>query len=313
MRNTITAIGFLAKSSVAMPLRVLVSCLAFGFFSHSASAQTDPPSARVDSLAAAAARGDADAQYEYGHLFEVGDDGIAIDYETAMEWYARAAEQDHIPAILSLSTMLLGSDPSEAMRVVLRAAELGSAEAQWRGGQVYSGRIFLPLSGIDQDREVALRWFKLAADQGYHPAAEALADLYTDTDDPSFYAEAIELYRRAADSGGSAWAVLRLGMIHAIGEGVEESDSAARGWFSKLGSGFDLDPDLFSDLELEALGGLQAYYGLDFVSGEAEPDPALAIESFRRALEPVEGLFGRPFVHSSFPRTSEGMLRKLEN
>ncbi len=313
MRNTITAIGFLAKSSVAMALRVLVSCLAFGFFSHSASAQTDPPSARVDSLAAAAARDDADAQYEYGHLFEVGADGIAIDYETAMEWYARAAEQDHIPAILSLSTMLLGSDPSEAMRVVLRAAELGSAEAQWRGGQVYSGRIFLPLSGIDQDREVALRWFKLAADQGYHPAAEALADLYTDTDDPSFYAEAIELYRRAADSGGSAWAVLRLGMIHAIGEGVEESDSAARGWLSKLGSGFDLDPDLFSDLELEALGGLQAYYGLDFVSGEAEPDPALAIESFRRALEPVEGLFGRPFMHSSFPRTSEGMLRKLEN
>ena len=102
-------------------------------------------------------------------------------------------------------------------------------------------------------------------------------------------------------------------MIHAIGEGVEESDSAARGWFSKLGLGFDLDPDLFSDLELEALGGLQAYYGLDFLGGEAEPDPALAIESFKRSLEPVEGLFGRPFIHSSFPRTSEGMLRKLEN
>lgn len=141
----------------------------------------------------------------------------------------------------------------------------------------------------------------------------ALADLYTDTDDPSYYAEAIELYRRAADPGGSAWAVLRLGMMHAIGEGVEESDSAARGWFSKLGLGFDLNPGFFSDLELEALGGLQAYYGLDFLRGEAEPDPALAIESFERALEPVEGLISRPFVHSSFPRTSEGMLRKLEN
>ena len=292
---------------------VLLACLSFGIFPHPASAQTDPPSPRVDSLAAVADRGDADAQYEYGRLFEVGADGIAMDYGTAMEWYARAAEQNHIPAMLSLSTMLLGSDPTEAMRLVLRAAELGSAEAQWRGGQVYSGRIFLPLSGIDQDREVALRWFELAADQGYHPAAEALADLYTDTDDPSYYAEAIELYRRAAESGGSAWAVLRLGMLHAIGEGVEESDSAARGWFSKLGLGFDLDPDLFSDADLEALGGLQAYYGLDFLSGEAEPDPALAIESFERALEPVEGLFGRPFVHSSFLRTSQGMLRKLEN
>jgi len=291
----------------------LVFGLAFGFCPQSASAQTDPPTPRVDSLAAAADRGDADAQYEYGRLFEVGADGIAIDYGTAMEWYARAAEQDYIPAMLSRSTMLLGTDPNEAMRIVLRAAELGSSEAQWRGGQVYSGRIFLPLLGIDQDHEVARRWFGLAADQGHHPSAEALADLYTDTDDPTYYGEAIELYRGAADSGGSAWAVLRLGMIHAIGEGVEESDSAAREWFSKLGSEFDLDSDRFSDLELEALGGLQAYYGLDFLRGEAEPDPALAVESFKRALEPVEGPFGRPFIHSSLLRTSEGMLRKLEN
>ena len=292
---------------------VLVSYLAFGVCPLPASAQADAPFQHVDSLAAAADRGEADAQYEYGRLFELGADSIAINYDTAFEWYARAAEQEHVPAMLSFSTMLLGSDPNEAMRVVLRAAELGSAEAQWRAGQVYSGRIFLPLSGIGQDREVALRWFKLAADKGHHPAAEALADLYTDTDDPSYYAEAIELYRRAADSGGSAWAVLRLGMIYAIGEGVDESDSAAREWFSKLGLGFELDPDVFSDLELEALGGLQAYYGLDFVSGEAEPDPALAIESFERSLEPVEELFGRPPIHSSFLRTSRGMLRKLEN
>ena len=292
---------------------VLVSYLAFGVCPLPASAQTDAPFQHVDSLAAAADRGEADAQYEYGRLFELGADGIAIDYDTAFEWYARAAEQGHIPAMLSLSTMLLGSDPNEAMRVVLRAAELGSAEAQWRAGQVSSGRIFLPVSGIDQDREAALGWFKLAADQGHHPSAEALADLYTDTEDPSDYAEAIELYRRAADSGGSAWAGLRLGMIHAIGEGVEESDRAAREWFSKLGSGLDLDPDRFSDLDLEVLGGLQAYYGLDFLRGETEPDPALAIESFKRALEPVEDLLSTPFMHSSFLRTSKGMLRKLEN
>ena len=69
---------------------VLVSYLAFGlafglgvgFCPHPASAQTDPPPPRVDSLAAAADRGDADAQYEYGRLFEVGADGIAIDYGT---------------------------------------------------------------------------------------------------------------------------------------------------------------------------------------------------------------------------------------
>jgi hypothetical protein len=300
--NTLILGGMLSASS-----------LAAGIWPPPASAQAGASSARIDSLAAVADRGDADAQYEYGRLHEVGAGDIPIDYQISMEWYSRAAEQDHIPAMLSLSTLLLGSNPGEAMRVVLRAAEIGAAEAQWRAGQVYAGRIVLPLAGINQDQEAARRWFALGAAQGHHPSEEALADLYTNTDERALYSESVELYRRAAIGGGSAWAVLRLGMIHALGEGVEENDDDAREWFSQLGSEYDLDPDSFSNAELDVLGGLQAYYGLDFLSGNAPRDPVAAREAFGQALESVQEDLFRPFIHPSFQRISEGMLEKLHN
>jgi len=290
----------------------VASSLASGLWPPPARAQADLSSASIDSLAAAADRGDAEAQYQYGRLFEIGTDQLSINYETATEWYERAAEQNHLPAMLSLSTLLLGPEPAKAMEVVVRAAELGSAEARWRAGQVYSGRILLPLTGLNLDREAALRWFTLAANQEHHPSQEALADIYTDTEEGSRYAESIELYQRAAESGGSAWAVLRLGMISAIGEGIAESDVLAWEWFSQLGSTYALDPDLFSNADLDVLGGLQSYYGLNFLGGDAERDPTAAIEAFNSAIGSSEELLVRPFIHPSFLRVSRRMLQKLQ-
>ena len=293
---------------------VLTFGLAWGLRPLSVSAQaSEMSSARIAALLAAAEQGDADAQFQYAGLHVEGADGIPVDYQIAIEWYSRAAEQDHIASILRLSTLLLAPNPAEAIRLVVKAAELGEAVAQWRAGQVYAGRIFIPGSGVSRDQEASLRWFELAAAQGHHPSEEALADLYTAEDDRSRYADGVELYRLAANGGHSSWAVLRLGMLHAIGEGVEESDTAAREWFSNLGSEYELDPDFFSNAELDVLAGLQAYYGLDFLGGDATPDPALAIESFNRALEAEPDELGSPFIHSSFQRTSERMLQKLLN
>jgi len=293
---------------------VLAFGLAWGLRPLSVSAQASgASSARIDSLLAAAEQGNADAQFQYAGMHVEGAEGMPVDYQIAIEWYSRAAEQDHVASILRLSTMLLAPDPAGAIRLVVRAAELGEAEAQWRAGQVYAGRIFIPGSGVDPDLGVALRWFELAAAQEHHPSEEALADLYTATDARSRYADGAELYRLAAVGGHSAWAVLRLGMLHAVGEGVEESDAAAREWFSNLGSGYELDPEFFSNAELDVLSGLQAYYGLDFLGGDASPDPALATESFNRALEAEPDELGSPFIHTSFERTSERMLRKLLN
>jgi TPR repeat protein len=190
------------------------------------------------------------------------------------------------------------------MRLVMRAAELGSAEAQWRAGQVLSGRIYVPAAGLNLDRQAALGWYLRAADQGHVPSIEAMADLYTDGSDASLYSQGMELYRRAVDQGQSGWSALRMGMMYATGEGVDENEGVALDWLSRIGSDFALgDPARFSGDDLEVLSGLQA----------SERDPSAAAESFRLALESQTGALYRPFIHSSFRRTTERMLQKLEN
>ena len=269
-----------------------------------------PP--RIDSLAAEAEAGDADSQYRYGLVLERGVGGVPTDYAAAADWYRRAAEQEHVEAMLSLSTMLLGSDPEAAVGLVVRAAELGSPEAQWRSGQLLAGRIFVPMSGISQDRDAAIQWFTRAAEQGHHRSEEALADLYTESEDPSGYGPSAELYRRSAEEGGSAWAALRMGMMYATGAGIGEDDAAALEWFSLLGTdGYELNPDLFSNEDLEVLGGLQSYYGVDFTGRAGEVDPDEAAAAFRVAVEALDLMPFQTFVHPSFGRASRRMLEKL--
>jgi TPR repeat protein len=292
-------------------LSVVLALISGGAWPGTAGAQDSPSTAQSDALAEAAARGNAAAQYEYGHLYETGAEGITTDYEVAADWYRLAAEQDHLAAILALSTLLLQRDPPESIRLVLRAAELGSPEAQWRAGQVYSGRIFVPLVGVNLDREIALQWFERAVQQGHHLAQEALADLYTDSDDPSLYQEAFTLYQQAAD-GGAAWAALRLGIMYTIGEGVEENEAAAFGWFARLGSEYELNPDRFSAADLDVLGGLQSYYGLNFLGGDIERDLSAAREAFTIATQSMNAQLFQPFLHASFGRTAERILEKLE-
>lgn len=268
------------------------------------AAPTDNPTPKADSLAAAADAGDAKAQFEYGMLYQTGSEGLQVDYNAAAEWFRRAAEQDHVDAMLSLSTLMMSVDPEETMAWVERAAELGSPEAQWRAGQVRSGRV--PIAGADFDKDAAEDWYRRAADQRYSRAEEALADMYTEEDDPAHYGEALDLYRRAQEDGPSAWAVLRLGMMYAAGEGAPADDAAARDWFSRLGSELELDPDYFSDEDLEVLGGLQSFYGLNFLGGKTEVDTAAAAEAFRLALETPGSL-----IHPSFERTAAALLQRL--
>jgi hypothetical protein len=285
--------------------------LYFAVFASPASAapQGNVPSPLADSLRAAAESGDVSAQYQYGTLFVFGREGVGRNYESAIEWLGRAAEQDHAGAMLAISTLLFGSDPTRAYSWLLRAGELGDAEAQWRLSQVLSGRA--PLSGIATDREAGDRWLAQAIAQNHVIAMVWLADFRTESDDPVGYPEAAELYRRAADldARDSAWAALRLGMMYAMGEGVAHDDAAAVQWFSRLGTELELDPDLFRNEDLEVLGGFQWYYGVDFMGGVLERDLEAAEEAFRIAAASPTILF----VHPSFIRASAVMLERLGN
>jgi hypothetical protein len=83
--------------------------------------------------ASAAERGDPDAEFGLGMLYERGDGAVKQSYKEADRWYEKAAEHDHIGAQYRLALIWsAGSDgfppdPVEAYKWILLASERGLA------------------------------------------------------------------------------------------------------------------------------------------------------------------------------------------
>src|ERR1700687_1291397 len=83
--------------------------------------------------ASPAERGDPDAEFGLGMLYELGAGELKQDYKQADRWYQKAAEHDHIAALYRLALdWSVGSDDSpadlvEAYKWILLASEKGLA------------------------------------------------------------------------------------------------------------------------------------------------------------------------------------------
>ncbi len=89
-------------------------------------------------------------------------------------------------------------DPAEAFDYLKRAAEAGSAEAQYELGRALEKGI-----GASQDPAEAIRWYRLAADQGFGDALNDLGYLYLQGTPalPRDVKRGIDLLFEAADAG----------------------------------------------------------------------------------------------------------------
>jgi TPR repeat protein len=88
------------------------------------------------------------------------------DYEEAVRWYRKAADQGHAVGQWCLGIAYENGDgvikdPAEAARWYLKAAEQGHAAAQWYLGDLYESG-----EGVDQDSAEAVRWYRRSADGG---------------------------------------------------------------------------------------------------------------------------------------------------
>ena len=99
-----------------------------------------------------------------GYYYDAGL-GVLADARKAVEWYTKAAEQGHAPALRNLGMCfekgvgVQQKDMPEAIRLFTKAAEQGDAEAQRILGTCYQkGR------GVQRDLSEAMRWFAAAAE-----------------------------------------------------------------------------------------------------------------------------------------------------
>lgn len=119
-------------------------------------------------------------------------------------------------------------DVGEAVKYLRRAAEQGSAEAQfYLGSHYYQGL------GVTQNYSEAVKWFHKAADQGYAAAQSGLGDCYANGEGVAqSYSEAVKWYLKAAEQE-NATAQFNLGVFYEKGRGVEQSYSDAVRWYRK--------------------------------------------------------------------------------
>src|SRR6516165_514271 len=99
-------------------------------------------------------------------------------------------------------------------------------EAQFRLGEhYYSGK------GVPQNYAEAIKWFRLAAEQGLDRAQFVLGKSYQDGRGvPQNYVEAEKWLRLAAERG-LAVAQLDLGSLYAVGQGVPQDYGEAAKWY----------------------------------------------------------------------------------
>jgi len=215
-----------------------------------------------------AERGDAEAQFRLGWMYDEGDAEFPEDNLKAVRWYATAAKQGHAESQYSLGWMYdegegVPEDDAIAVEWYRLAAEQGHAEAQNSLGWMYDNGV-----GVKENDTEAAEWYTRAAEQGILDAKRNLILLSRDVPDDrvdnaeivkwftlrasaprhtcivvettaeqrqeiqeSYKAEAIAEKARA--EAGHAESQLKIGIKYLRGEGISKNSTKAFEWLSK--------------------------------------------------------------------------------
>jgi len=118
-----------------------------------------------------------ESDYANGLKYERGDN-VTVNYQTAMEWYRKAADASYPPAELSVGILYMAGrgtpkDPKQAAEWFRRAAEHGLPEAQVQlSGDELSG---IASADGKPDKIEALKWLLLGADAVTDPLMKQVA------------------------------------------------------------------------------------------------------------------------------------------
>jgi TPR repeat protein len=205
---------------------------------------SEPPS--PVSLEAAAASGNATAQFELGRAHYRGE-GAAKDHAKAVEWIRRSAEQGHADAMASMGFFCsqgIGVEKNEAAAIewFRKGAEAGSPKSQMNLGLVLrQGKT------ITRNHTESMEWLEKAASTGDPDAVRTLGQLYFLGDSLMMpdRKKAFPLVLRSAEAGDPASQNM-LGVAYRDGDGTPLDHAKAREWFLK--AALQNDPKAQSNL-----------------------------------------------------------------
>ena len=181
--------------------------------------------------------------------FNAGHPGADINYQKAITWYMKAAEQNHVGAQYAVANLYakewqngrqVKPNADEAMKWYRKAADNGSGAAIialykiYRDGWLYDEGWFKITTFVKADKKEAAKWYDKAQNhedpQTIYDLARELfkVDLFTEKE----VKEAVRLFRKAAEQN-VAWAMYYLGQAYEYGNSVKKDLSEAAKWYRK--------------------------------------------------------------------------------
>lgn len=193
-------------------------------------------------LSLSAEQGNADAEFCVGYMLELGiGTGEKPNYTKAMEFYQKAAEQDHTTALCFLGDFYyygLGCEEDMEKAVQYYTA---SAEKESPLGQYCLGYLYEMGNGVEQDINKAIELYTASADAGYGAGQSNLAYLYlTGKGVTQDYSKAFDLYSKSAEQATPA-AFYGLGYLYQYGCSVTADKDKALEYYT-LADNFGYEP-----------------------------------------------------------------------
>lgn len=177
--------------------------------------------------------GDKRCQNVLGIWYEKGI-GTEQDYNRALEWYKKSAEQEYAIAYGNLGDLYyygdgVGEDIQKAVEYYTIGANLNSPVCMYNLAYCYySGE------GIKKDQRKAFSLYKKSAEAGYCPSQEEMGKIYRkgllgEKESPK---KSFNWYYKAAEQGSDT-GEFYLGYFYARGYGIKKDDNLSFEWYSK--------------------------------------------------------------------------------
>ncbi|MEQ1608668.1 MAG: tetratricopeptide repeat protein [Hyphomonadaceae bacterium] len=143
------------------------------------------------------------------------------------------------------------------------------------------------------DYAEAVRWYRLAADQGGADAQSILGSMYKiGKGVPQNYAEALRWYRLAADQG-EMFSQSSLGYMYDLGQGVPENDAEANRWYRLAADQGEQLAQYYLGVNYVLGQGvpqnyIEGYKWLNLAAAQGEADAAKARDEVRAEMTPAQ-------------------------
>ena len=212
-----------------------------------------------DEVKKAAQKGDAQAQYELGEMYEYGE-VTAIDYAEALKWYKKSAKQGNANGQYGVGRIYsngLGveEDCVEGMKWYMLSAEQNNSQGQRGVGNLYRAGC-----GVEKNFDEAMKWYQKSIKQNdaktmytlglfyieeYNDTVEGLKWLMKSAENgitaaymtlghrlllQENYAEALKWFKRGEEKGNRG-CLFYLGVMYEYELGVEQDFSKATNHF----------------------------------------------------------------------------------